>query len=164
MLSKIIPKEREFFGLFIKMGDCIYEGALAFEKMLQDTKNAETHARRIKEVEHHGDTYTHRTIELLHKTFITPLDRNDIHTLISKLDDVIDFIEAASERVFLYELKEIPPEMVKLANICVKSAENIKIIVSKFENLKNSTDILRACVEINRLENEGDYILRTQSL
>ena len=161
MLEKIIPREREFFTLFVQMGECILEGAHAFKKMLQDMNNVEYNARIIKEIEHKGDGITHRTIELLHKTFITPLDRNDIHLLISRMDDVLDLIEAASERIYLYGITETYPEMIKLSEVIVKSAENIQFIVRRFDNLKNTSEIKKHCVEINRLENEGDFILRT---
>ncbi|MFM8315674.1 MAG: DUF47 domain-containing protein, partial [Deltaproteobacteria bacterium] len=102
----------------------------------------------------------HTTMDLLHQTFITPLDREDIHELSSTLDDVLDFIDAAAQRILLYEIKHMPNEGRELAEVCVQAAQKVQVAVGYLDNLKNPEEIKKLCVEINRLENEGDHILR----
>jgi uncharacterized protein len=156
----LLPKEGKFFDHFKKSADLIVEGAEEFKKMLGDLQHSESWSRKIKQIEHNADEVTHATIDLLHKTFITPLDREDIHELISRMDDILDFIEAASDRVYLYGIKVCPPEAMELADICIQAAKDIKGAIYQLENLKNREQILKHCVEINRLENEADHILR----
>jgi predicted phosphate transport protein (TIGR00153 family) len=160
MLGRLLPREEKFFELFRQAADLIVEGAKEFREMLSDLPNAESRAKAIKFIEHQADEVTHRTVALLHKTFITPLDREDIHQLISRMDDILDQIEAASERIYLYQVTSAPPEAIALADICVRSVENIKQAVNRLEDLKNTTQIIAHCVEVNRLENEADNILR----
>ncbi|MGK5089343.1 DUF47 family protein [Bdellovibrionota bacterium FG-2] len=160
MFGRLIPREGKFFDLFRQSAKLIVEGAKEFRELLDDLPNAESRTRKIKAIEHQADDVTHTTVELLHKTFITPLDREDIHQLISRMDDILDFIEAASERILLYGITEAPPMAIDLATICVHSAENIQQAINELENLKNRSDIIRHCVEINRLENEADQVLR----
>jgi uncharacterized protein len=99
-------------------------------------------------------------VELLHKTFITPLDRDDIHRLITRMDDILDYIEAASERMYLYDMKSVTPECEQLADLCLRSVENLAECVAHLENLKEPGHIIKHCIEVNRLENEADHILR----
>lgn len=155
-----MPKEGKFFDLFREISDYIVEGAHEFRAMLEDLSHVESRSRNIKHIEHKADEVTHKTVELLHKTFITPLDREDIHKLISRLDDILDLIEAASQRMFLYGINQITPETKDLADVCIKSAEAVRRAVQGLDNLKDSDQILKACVEINKLENEADHILR----
>lgn len=161
MFGSFIPREDKFFVLFKQAGDLLVEGAKEFKEMLADIPNAERHARNIKDAEHRCDDVTHKTVELLHKTFITPLDREDIHLLITRMDDILDFLEAASDRVFLYKIKTSSPEAIALADICFRSAEWVRKAVEHLDNLKNPAEILKCCIEINRLENEADRVLRS---
>ena len=161
MFKKFLPTEGRFFDLFNASADLIVKGAEEFRAMLGVLEHLELRARAIKRIEHDADTVTHDTVALLHKTFITPLDREDIHELISRMDDILDYIEAASERLYLYNLKSLPPEAIQLADISVKAAKIIKLIVVELEDLKNQKDIIGHCVEINRLENEADHVLRS---
>lgn len=132
-----------------------------FQRMLEYPNEMESRARQIKELENKADDVTHRTMLLLHRTFITPLDREDIHLLIKTMDDILDFIDASAQRLYLYEVRRIPPEMVKLADLTVESVELVRKAVQLLTNLKNGSDLLKICVEINKLENQADHILRT---
>jgi predicted phosphate transport protein (TIGR00153 family) len=166
MLSRFLPKEGKFFELFRESADQLVLGAQECKALLVDLqkdgpRGLESRARNIKAIEHKADEITHRTIEMLHKTFITPLDREDIHQLITKMDDVVDYLEAASQRIFLYDLRNLTPEAMHLVDICVASAEAVRRAVAELDNLENSAQILKACVEINRLENDADQTLRT---
>lgn len=161
MFGRIIPREEKFFDHFRQAADLLMEGAIQFRKMIMDLENVEMHAKKIREIEQNADKVTHHIIELLHKTFITPLDREEIHQLINSMDDIIDHIEAASERILLYKMTTVTPETMEMADICVKSCEDIRSIMNKLENLKDAQDILKSCVEINSLENKADTLLRS---
>jgi hypothetical protein len=157
----LLPREYGFFDQFEKHVARTVEGARLFEEMLGELQQSGPKAKRIKEVEHEADVITHHTVEMLHKTFITPFDRNDIHRLISRMDDILDDVEAAAERLWLYEVTEATPEAKDLARILRLSTEQLQVAVNGMRDLKKKADsILKSCVEINRLENEGDAILR----
>ncbi len=160
MFSKIIPREEKFFVHFRKGADILVEGAKEFRIMVNDLSKAEIQAKRIQELEVQADTVTHTIVELLHLTFITPLDREEIYQLISKMDDVMDLMEAASERLFLYKIKQASSHGLQLADLCLEACEHIKFLVDQLEDMKNSKAILQKCVEINRIENDADVILR----
>ena len=128
--------------------------------MEQGGQNLRVIAARIKEIEHETDVITHSCVERLHKTFITPFDRDDIHRLITRMDDVMDYIESAAVAVSLYELTEMTAPVRELADVLVRSTETVCTAVAGLQNVKNSEAIIKACIEVNRLENEGDEILR----
>ncbi len=155
-----MPREGNFFELFNQSADLIVEAVYEFEKMLSDLSHAERYSHTIKELEHKADEVTHRTIDLLHSTFITPIDREDIHKLITQMDDILDCLEACSQRVFLYNVTQITEEMPLLADVCIRSSLLIKKAVEGLKDLKHPQEIIKNCVEINRLENEGDQLLR----
>jgi predicted phosphate transport protein (TIGR00153 family) len=159
MLKNLIPREGKFFELFNASAEQSVKGAKAFRAMLDDLAHAEEHSRELKQIEHTGDEITHMTVELLHKTFITPLDRDEIHQLIAKMDDILDNLEDAALRVYQYDLREAPSEAKELADICISSAECIERAVKKLHDLSFTSGILQECVEVNRLENKADSVL-----
>lgn len=161
MFRGLVPREGKFFDLFSDSADLIFQGASEFRAMLDDMDHAEKRVRMIKDIEHRADETAHQTVELLHKTFITPLDRDDIHQLISKLDDIMDFIDGAAQKVHFYGITAASDESRCLADTCVQSAVCIRRIVHALNDLSNTNDIVKDCVEINRLENEADHILRS---
>ncbi len=115
----------------------------------------------IGEKESAGDRITHQTVKRLHETWITPLDRFDIHGLISKLDDVLDFIEAVSERMVLFEIHAVKPSAIELGRVLLKACEDVQRAMLLFPKLASKgKELLDICVEINRLENEADAIYR----
>ena len=136
------------------------EGAKEMQRLVQGGQNVRTRAARIKEIEHETDVITHACVERLHTTFITPFDRDDIHRLITRMDDVMDYIESAAIAVMLYELVDMTDPARELADVLVRSTESVAVAVSGLRNVKQSQAILDACIEVNRLENEGDEILR----
>lgn len=161
MFRKLIPRELGFFDLFDRHIEKTVDGAKTFQAMLLDFPEISGKVHRIEEIEHECDEVVHLTKELLHKTFITPLDRDDIQRLISGIDNVMDYIHATVQRLILFEIKEVHPilkDTVKVLNLSL--AEVQKIILS-LKNIKsNSDEIQRSIVEIHRLENEGDGLLR----
>jgi predicted phosphate transport protein (TIGR00153 family) len=104
---------------------------------------------------------THHCVEALHKTFITPIERGDIHNLITRMDDVMDYVEAAAERVALYELDEMTEEIKQMADVLVRSALEVEQALRGLRDMKDAGAVLKKCIDINRLENEADAILRS---
>jgi predicted phosphate transport protein (TIGR00153 family) len=160
MAYRFLPKDASFFDLFERHAAKTVEGCKALVQLLDDPSDVPTKAKRIKEIEHETDEITHTCVERLHKTFITPLDRDDIHRLITRMDDIMDFVEAASERFWLYELKEVRSEARELGRVLVAASEHLLTAVSGLRSMKNAQMIMAKCIEINRLENEADGILR----
>jgi uncharacterized protein Yka (UPF0111/DUF47 family) len=150
-----------FFDLFEKQVDLAIEGARLLAQFLDDLEAPGPQARRIKEVEHEADVITHQTVEMLHRTFVTPFDRDEIHRLVSQLDDVIDAMEAAAERIWLYEISLATVEARQLARNLIDATLQLKIAVGGLRHVKRDRDrILTACVEVNRVENANDETLR----
>lgn len=161
MLDRIFPREgNEFFGFFEKHAAKTLEAAKLLSSMFQAPGDRQDQARQIKAVEHEGDQITHRTIEILHQTFITPIDRGDIHRLISRLDDILDLIDATSERLWLYDIESIQPEARDLAEVLVNAVAEVLKAMTQLRNLKDRNAIIQTCMEINRYENEGDALIR----
>lgn len=125
-------------------------------EMFDRLEEAPAIAKRIKEIEHEGDRITHRCLAALHKTWITPLDREEIHALMSRLDDVLDCIEAASERIVLFEIQSAMAEARSLAESVVAACVAMSTATSSLRDMKNHDRLLELCVEINRHENAAD--------
>jgi predicted phosphate transport protein (TIGR00153 family) len=160
MLGGLLPKKNEFFDLFARHAALTVQGAQQLQALLSDLNHVEEQTRRIKATEHDGDTIAHQTLEMLHKSFITPIERGDIHRIVSRIDDILDYIEAASQRLWLYEIKDATPEAKEMSRVLVRSAEAVSQCVTRLAAIKDPAPILAACVEINRLENECDTLLR----
>ncbi len=157
-MFRLIPREEKFFELFEEAATNILEGAKVLAQMT-DERGAELQEywKRLEELEHVGDKITHQIIRKLNQTFITPIDREGIHSLAVALDDVMDLIEASAARMSLYKIKQPTEEARKLAQVILKSAEEIVKAVS---NLERMDDVMEHCIEINRLENMADDISR----
>jgi uncharacterized protein len=163
MFGRLLPREVSFFDHFEKHARITLEGARALVALFADgTKGRplEPLARRIKDLEHEADLVTHQCMEALHRTFITPIEREDIHQLISRMDDVMDFIEAASERALIYELTVMRPDAGVLAGIVLESVSHMCGAIEGLRDMKHARVVIDKCIEINRCENEGDAALR----
>ena len=161
MFGRLMPREGHFFELFNAHAERITEGGRELAAMMTNFSNLEAHAQRIDGAERAADKVTHETITLLHKTFITPFDRDQIHQLISKMDDILDLMKAVAECVVLYDIRKVTPEAKQLAEICLMSCERVKAAVQLLTNLKQSEAILKTCQEIDRLESDADRVMRT---
>jgi predicted phosphate transport protein (TIGR00153 family) len=157
---RLLPREESFFDDFERHAQKTVEGCRAFVEMAQGKVSPAEACPRIKAIESECDAITHHVVERLHKVFITPIDRNDIFRLISKMDDVMDFVEAAAQRVALYGVDANNKELWDLARVLLSGSERIAEAVSGMRNLKHPELILEKCVEVNRLENEADVQLR----
>jgi predicted phosphate transport protein (TIGR00153 family) len=158
---RLLPHDASFFAHFENQGKKTVEGCRAFLEMVEQPGNLESRAERVKQIEHECDEITHAVVEGLHKTFITPIDRNDIYTLITKMDDIMDFVEAAADRLALYDIPTMTKEVGDLARCLVQSAEHVLGAVSSIRDLGKPNGILQHCIEINRLENVADGLLRS---
>ena len=154
----IIPQEKHFFDMLEEQADIVVEGADALMDMVTNFTNVAQKRDKVKDIEHKGDELVHKIAEALNKTFVTPIDQEDITRLTSGLDDVLDYMEAASHRLWSYEIKTVPPDMVKLTEVIVKGAKEVNHAVKDLRNFKKKNEILNHCIEINRLENTGDDI------
>lgn len=157
---RLLPREESFFDDFERHAGKTVEGCRALAEMAEGKAAPAECCPRIKVIESECDHITHHVVERLHKVFITPLDRNDIFRLISKMDDVMDFVEAAAQRVALYGVNPNNKELWDLARVLQSGSERISEAVAGMRNLKHPELILEKCVEINRLENEADVQLR----
>ena len=157
---RFLPRDEKFYDLFESSVKKVVQGAIQLEDMIRDFKEVALKAKGIKDTEHEGDVVTHETIEMLNRTFITPLDREDIHNLITALDDVLDYIEACAERLYLFKIVQTNEEAMMLVGILVKTVKEVEQAVSRLRRLKGADSIMKHCIEINRLENEGDYVGR----
>lgn len=153
------PKSEKFFELFDQAGANMRLGAEALHDLITNWNDVQSKRLRIKEIEHAGDQITHDTVKALNKTFITPIDREDIYSLITKVDDILDFIDGLANRLVLY--KVTPNMQLKgLVAILVKAVDEVAGALEGLRKHKHPEEILRRCVEINRLENEADDALR----
>ncbi|MBN1678002.1 MAG: DUF47 domain-containing protein [Candidatus Thermoplasmatota archaeon] len=157
----IIPQEKHFFEMLERQADAVVEGAEALLDLTKNFNQVEKKRDRIKDIEHRGDDIVHEVAEALNRTFVTPIDHDDMSKLTSRLDDILDFIEAASHRMWSYEIKAIPPDMVKLAEVILASAKEVNHAVKDLRNLHKKNEVIRHYIEINRLENLGDDITHT---
>ena len=160
MFGRFLPREASFFDFFEQHAALTIDGTKEFLSLVTTGANIPAKCRRISDIEHETDTITHRCVEALHKTFITPIDRDSIHRLITKMDDIMDFVEAAAERIELYELTVMTGDVRDLADAVYRSAIQVEQAVRGLRDLKDPNGTLKLCIEINRLENEADAILR----
>jgi predicted phosphate transport protein (TIGR00153 family) len=152
--------DRSFYEAFERHAAQIVMAGKLITEIVRHPERAVELAKAIHDVENAGDIITHETIARLHKTWITPIDRADIHSLITALDDVLDLIEAASERVALYEVKELPEFVVTLADSLQLATEAVDKAIKLLPQVKQPKQMLDLCIEINRLENQADKAYR----
>ena len=156
-MFSLFPKEEDFFILFKRQAALVREGCNQLHEMMEKFDDLEGRARRLKDVEHQGDLVAHELFERLNRTFITPLEREDIHDLASGLDDVLDAAEAIGSRLVLFGIRQSTPEAKQLTGIVARSGVQIEQAVG---NLKDLRHLMSFTIEINRLENEADIISR----
>jgi predicted phosphate transport protein (TIGR00153 family) len=159
-MSWIIPQEKRFFDMIEDQSKNVLEGVDLLIDMLEKYENLEEKRKKIKQTEEAGDTMVHDIFKELNKTFITPIDREDISKLTCSLDDILDNLEAVAERLVLYKVEKPPKYMIEFAQTLHKASKNIHEAISLLRNLKDADTIRDFCMEVNTLENEGDILLR----
>jgi predicted phosphate transport protein (TIGR00153 family) len=163
LMSGLMPREGRFFEYFDRHATLVLEGSTVLAELLKDYQNLDARAKRIErieELEHAADRITRDTVELLHTTFVTPLDRDDIHRLISRMDDVLDLIQDTAEALNLYDIQQITSEACDLAELlkecCVRMQGAARLLSSSAAH----ATAVRLCNEIDGLESQADRVLR----
>ena len=156
-MFSLFPKEEDFFVLFRRQAALVRRGTDLLHEMMEKFDDLEARAKQLKEVEHEADIVTHELFERLNRSFITPLEREDIHDLASGLDDVLDAAEAIGTRIVLFKISSPTPEARQLTSILARCGTQIEQAVDQLKELKN---LMSFTIEINRLENEADTISR----
>lgn len=157
----IIPQDKHFFNMLENESNNVLDGSIAFLDMLNKYENIKEKQQKIKDIEHQGDDFVHEIFEELNKTFITPIDHEDISGLASAFDDILDYIDGTATRFILYEIEKPEENMIKLAEVIVKQVTELNSAICGLRNIKNPRDIEQKCIEVNRLENIADDIYKT---
>ena len=155
-----IPKEEKFFGLFEQSTRNMVKAAEELQGMLDTCGDVVKSVAEIAELEHHGDTITHQIMAQLHRTFVTPFDREDIALLAHTLDDVTDFIDKTADAILIYRIECPTLRAKELASVIVQASIEIEKVMPKLRHHAELKQVLERCVEINRLENVADRIFR----
>jgi uncharacterized protein len=162
MFGRLLPREGRFFDLFNAHAAQIVRAATELKAIMEHYDEREQHARLIDDAEHAADRITAEAIRLLHKTFITPIDRDHIHQLVNAMDDICDLVQDTSESLTLYDVRAITPETARLCDIAVKCCERVKDVVELLGSKEGKFEaILKTCEEIDRLESDADRVMRS---
>ncbi|HYF58228.1 MAG TPA: DUF47 family protein [Burkholderiaceae bacterium] len=163
MLGRLMPREGRFFDLFDQHADRIVEGAHHLVQLMQHYGDAVTRERELEAIdaiETSADKIAHETFALLHKTFVTPFDRDDIHQLMSRMDDILDLTQDVAESVMLYDIQTVTPEAIQLAQLSQMCCERVRSAVGMLASMDNAEAILKLCAEIDQLESDADRVMR----
>ena len=160
MFGRLMPTEGKFFDLFNQHAELCVKGAKEMLGLMTNFDDLENRVHAIESIEKQADKITYTTVDLLHKTFITPLDRDDIHKLITRMDDILDLMEDAGQTVSLYDLHSVTPEAKRLAELCLACCEKVQQAVGMLHNMDNAQKMVAICEEIDRLESDADHVMR----
>ena len=164
MFANLIPREGKFFALFDQHAAHISAGGREMATLMENYGNPELRQRSIEAIdraERAADKVTHETIQLLHRTFVTPFDRDTIHTLITRMDDILDLTQDVAESAMLYDLQRITPEAHQLAELNQMCCDRVKAAVALLNDMRNAEAILKICTEIDHLESDADRVMRS---
>jgi uncharacterized protein len=161
MFGRFMPTEGKFFEIFNAHAKCIVDASRELELLIDNLEEAEVHKQNVQANEKRADKLTHETIDLLHKTFITPLDRDEIHKLITTMDDILDLMEDVATAISLYDVRAVTSEASQLAHICTATCTRVQNAVELLADMKRASEILKICEDIDRLESDADRVLRS---
>lgn len=153
-MFRLLPREEKYFDLFNQLVALVGSGAAKLQQLFTDFDNRAKYADEIKDIEHQCDELTHLIVKRLNQTFITPIDREDIHALASGLDDVVDAIDYTARRVILYRVEQPTEHALKMTDVMVRMAVSLENAVKALGS--NGEKVLQDCITIHTLENEGD--------
>jgi len=151
----MMPKEEKFFDMFVEASEVVLEGAKIFKEIMENFDNLDEKIKRLSEIEKKGDGHTHRMVDALNRSFITPIDRDDIYRLNSNLDDILDYIEACAVRLQLFKIQRTNAGMKRFASLIYQAVEDINRALSEFPKTQKILSITR---DIKDLESEGDTL------
>lgn len=163
-IAKLAPREGRFFELFNQHASLIAEASAVLADLLQNYPDAaarQARIDRINDIEHQADRITHETVNLLQTIFVTPLDRDDIHRLISHMDDVLDLMQDAAESLSLYDVQNVTEQAVELAGLLRHGCERLQSAVALLSNMRNAPEALKLCAEIEVMESDADRVMRS---
>ena len=167
LFGKLLPRDGNFFELFNQHAERIVEAARAFSNMVanySDVPKREAYNREVDNAERAADRITQEVSRMLHKTFITPIDREQIHQLINTMDDVADLIQDSAETMALYDVRHMNEDIVRLTDVSVKCCERLKDVVAligKVRDAATAEAALKTCEEIDKLESDADHVMRS---
>jgi uncharacterized protein len=160
MFGRLMPREGRFFDYFNQHAALCCQVTVELSALMADLGELNKRRPAIEDLEHQADTLTHDCINMLHQVFITPIDRDQIHKLITTMDDVLDLAEDVAQCIDLYNVTKVSPDAKALADICVRCCERMRDAVRMLENMSQAQDILKICHEIDRLETDADRVMR----
>lgn len=160
MFGRLMPTEGKFFELFVQHGELCVKGGREMVALMTSFDDLEHRVHAIESIEKEADKITYAALDLLHKTFVTPLDRDDIHQLITRMDDILDLMEDVAQTISLYDIREITAEAKRLAELCLASCEKVLAAVSLLHNMDHAREVLAICSDIDKLESDADHVLR----
>lgn len=153
-----MPKEEKFFDFLTQQAENLMKAAEYFKAAIKDGRLDEEEVKKMRDLEHEGDTLAHEITDMLNRTFITPIDREDIYALANKLDDVLDLLNAMAGRMKLYKLNPADPYFAEFIDLLDQAAAALANAVRHMPDTKRSRRVLDYCIEVNRLENLGDAV------
>ena len=159
MLKRLLPRQDNFFQLFQQAADKLLLASTEFSNMVQHLDNQQHYVDIIAQHEEEADQIAHNNFELLHKTFITPFDRHDIHELTSTLDDIIDLINRIAQRFPFYQLTSVPEEIIQLSQLSTEAATSLRQAIYCLPSLKNSAEIFNHCNQIDIVESKAHKVV-----
>lgn len=163
LLSVLMPRERQFFTLFNEHAALVVQGAAALVEMLADYSDngrRDTFVARIQSLESAADDVTHKTVALMHNTFVTPFDRDQINKLIQRMDDILDLMQDTAESLKLYDVHTLTPEVAHLADLVQICCQRVAAAVTQLSSMDNGPAILKICQEIDALETDADRVMQ----
>ena len=161
MFGVFIPKEEKFFVLIENGATNAHKAVTTFQSLMHTWDEKSDLFQRVRDVETEGDLLTHEIIDKLNRTFVTPIDREDIHNLAGQIDDVCDILQALSDRMQLYDLgTKMPETMIKMADLLERSAQSMEAAVKEFHNFRRNSRVHDHCIQIKGIENEADDLLK----
>lgn len=160
MIKNLFNKKQDFFDLFDKHAATMEHAGQLMYEAVNNLSLKEEKVAAIEKYEHDCDDIAHETINLLRHTFITPLDHDEIMLLVSRLDDIIDYLDAAAHRLILFEITEVPTDFISLCEVLMATQNQVTNMVGLLRTMKKTDEFSQRCMEINRLENKGDQLHR----
>lgn len=156
----LLPRDEEFFTLFQRQAEVLVRSAALFDEAIEHFNRKAEYGEKFREIEHEGDAVAHEIMERLNRTFVTPLDREDIHELAHRVDDIIDMVDGAVGKTLLYDIKKPTEEMIEMSKLISAAASELQQAIALLGKPKNRDELLKHLIEVNRLENEGDSVSR----
>ncbi|AZV56239.1 DUF47 family protein [Clostridium sp. AWRP] len=154
------PKEDKFYEFFVQTANIAYTEAKLLLDFLNNLENSEENLKKLKEVEHEGDKKQHEILEQLNKTFITPIDREDIYAIANDMDNIIDYMESTASRFVMFNVNECTEDAISLSKMIVQCCKELIIIMEELKNMKTSKQLSKKIIEVNRIEEDGDVVSR----